>query len=86
MFHPRAIEAANNLIKLWHMKAAQLQEDEFFESSDDLMVGRTDAVMVRVCSLCPPTVFRHGEHGKISRTPVVAHRFDLPGLISGCHQ
>lgn len=40
MFHPRAIEAANNLIKLWQMKAVELQAHEFFESSDDLMVGR----------------------------------------------
>jgi hypothetical protein len=39
MFHPRAITAANNLIKLWSMKAAELKGEEFFESSDDLMVG-----------------------------------------------
>jgi hypothetical protein len=44
MFHPRAITAANNLIKLWSMKAAELKGEEFFESSDDLMVGRQETV------------------------------------------
>ncbi|KAJ9110668.1 hypothetical protein QFC19_001497 [Naganishia cerealis] len=37
MFHPRAVTAANNLIKLWHIKADKLEEGQFFESSDDLM-------------------------------------------------
>jgi hypothetical protein len=39
MFHPRAIEAANDLIKLWSLKAPKLGQGQFFEASDDLMVS-----------------------------------------------
>lgn len=38
MFHPRAIAAANNLVKLWSLKASRLGEGQFFNSGDDLMV------------------------------------------------
>lgn len=38
MFHPRAIEAANDLVKLWSLKSPKLGQGQFFEASDDLMV------------------------------------------------
>lgn len=39
MFHPRAVTAANNLVKLWGLKYEKMQEGQFFESSEDLMVS-----------------------------------------------
>lgn len=58
MFHPRAIEAANDLVKLWELKASKLGPRQIFEGSEDLMVSltslsnpkQTDAWFPLVCS------------------------------------
>lgn len=42
MFHPRAIEAANDLVKLWKLKSLKLGQGQFFEAADDLMVSLVD--------------------------------------------
>jgi hypothetical protein len=54
MFHPRAIEAANDLVKLWELKASKLEPGQIFEGSEDLMVSLTSLDNSKHTDACFP--------------------------------
>ncbi|KAJ9094242.1 hypothetical protein QFC21_006068 [Naganishia friedmannii] len=47
------ITAANNLVKLWHLKVEKMADGQFFESSEDLMDAITDIAFGKGYNLLP---------------------------------